>query len=193
MDERFEQISEQAALNASTALSRLVGRPVVVKLSQVEVKAVGDIVWGIDGEETGVGVCLPVTGAVRGEALLFFPMDDAIGLADCLLSREAGVSEELGELELSALKEVGNIVTGAYMTVLSDVSGVRLLEQVPSVERGKFNDVLSDVLAQLSERVERAVVMSIDFLFTQPALKGYWMVLLELADLESIFGRVECT
>ena len=44
-----------------------------------------------------------------------------------MLRRPQGSSADLGELEQSAIKEAGNILSGAYMNALSDFMGLMLL------------------------------------------------------------------
>ncbi len=192
MDRNFPDVSREAGVNASRALSKLVGRPAAIELSAVGVKAVADIVTRINPDERGVGVYMPVTGEVEGAALLFFAMDDAVALARVLVKGKSETSDELGELELSALKEVGNIVTGAYVTVLSNAAGVRLVGRVPALKRDTFGAVLSLLVHGIAEQAEQAVVVEVDFGFVEPTLKAYLIVLLDLAACEMVFGCVEC-
>ena len=47
--------------------------------------------------------------------------------------RRIGFPDDFGELEQSALKEVGNILVGAYVNALSEFMGMMLIMSVPAL------------------------------------------------------------
>ena len=70
-------------------------------------------------------------GDLTGRTLLVFPKKTVMRLAELMLRRPAGSSVALGEMEQSAIKEAGNILSGAYMNALSDFMGMVLLPSPP--------------------------------------------------------------
>ncbi len=118
----FTEISNAAAEHVSSALSKLVDRPVGIEFSKIGVKKVDDLCPLISAEEMVTGVFLPITGDAEGAALLVLTKDDGFTMTDLLNKREPGTTRQLTELDESALKEVGNIITGAYLTVISDTA-----------------------------------------------------------------------
>ena len=193
MDDKIAlEITSKAALHASNSLSKLTGNPVEVKFSQMRTSSLDDIPVKIRPEEMVTATYLRVTGDVSGAALLVLPVEGALLLSDTLLKREAGTTTVLKELETSALKEVGNIVTGAYLTVLSDVSGVRLVENAPHFSSDMFGAVLSQVLAECAARAQEALVAEVEFAFVQPPIRAHLLVLFTLEDSNKIFGAAEC-
>src|SRR3712207_8468447 len=65
-----------------------------------------------------------------------------------MLRRPTGSSTGLGELERSAVKEAGNILSGAYMNALSDFMGLMLLPSPPSLAIDMSNAVLTTAYLQ---------------------------------------------
>ena len=120
MENKLQEINKEAALNTSAALKKLIGQPVSVVISKPEVKDVKELSPTIGAEEIVAGVYLPISGDIQGAALLIFPKETTFTLSDLLVRRPPGTTQELTELDKSALKEVGNIITGNYFTVLGN-------------------------------------------------------------------------
>ena len=40
-------------------------------------------------------------------------------------------AEDFGEMEISVLQEIGNIMTGSYLNSLSDLTGLKIFPSVP--------------------------------------------------------------
>ena len=192
MKRSFADIRAEASVKASVTLSKVVGRPAAIELSAVEVLASDEIIPGVCHGERGIGVYVPVTGDVDGGSVLFFPMADAVALAKAMLQDDSGTSDELGELEVSALKELGNIVTGSYVSVLADAAGIGLIGHAPLLMHGSLGDALALVVDGIAPGIEQAVIMEVHFALTQPPMKAYLIVLLDLVACEAVFGCVEC-
>jgi chemotaxis protein CheC len=86
-------------------------------------------------QETAIIVSLGVVGEVGGQFL--FTLDDAGAskLAGLLLDRAPRAIAEWGEIERSALLETGNILGSAYLSALTNLTGVRLFPTPPEVLR----------------------------------------------------------
>jgi len=57
MENKLQQINEQASAKASQALSKLIDRVVEVGISKVEIKRVEDLSPLIDQEDVVAGIC----------------------------------------------------------------------------------------------------------------------------------------
>ena len=60
----------------------------------------------------------------------------AMTLSRLFLKRAPGTSPELTELEISGLREIGNIVVGAYCTVLANTLSAEIIYRLPLFHRG---------------------------------------------------------
>ena len=52
-------------------------------------------------------------------------------------------AEEFGEMELSVIKEIGNIMTGAYLNSMSDLTGLKILPSAPDLAIDMAGAILS--------------------------------------------------
>jgi chemotaxis protein CheC len=66
---------------------------------------------------------------------------------------------EQEEMGTSALKELGNIVAGSYLTALSDFTGLSLYPSVPGLSIDMFAAVITHGLIELSHVSDYAIVI----------------------------------
>src|SRR5919206_673931 len=120
--------------HAATALSQMTGATIMISVPTITISALEDVPSQIaDSEEPIAAVLMHMLGDLTGRTLLVFPRPTALRLAQIMLRRPERESAEFGELEQSAIKEAGNILSGAYMNALSEFMGLMLLPSPPSL------------------------------------------------------------
>ncbi len=190
MENKLQEVNEQAAVNASEALSKLTDRPVEVEISRTEVKKVEGLSPLIGLEEMVAGIYLPVTGDINGAALLIFPKETAFVLSDLLVKRKPGTTHKLTELDTSALKEVGNIISGNYLTILSNVLQIKIIEHIPNFSFDMFGAIVSQIITDFAQKTEKALVIEIEFTFKPETFKGYFLLLFEVEQFRAMLGSL---
>jgi chemotaxis protein CheC len=125
-------------------------------------------------------------GDLTGRTLLVFPKPTVMRLAELMLRRPVGSSVALGELEASAIKEAGNILSGAYMNALSDFLGMLLLPSPPSLVIDMSNNVLAGAFRDLAADPESILCVESEFMLTEmrQTLRGFFLLLPDLASLQ---------
>ena len=191
MKNKLLEISKQAALSASRALSKLIGKPAKIEILNVNVKSVEALNPIIEPEEMVAGIYLPVTGTVKGASLLIFPKETAFTLSDLLVRREPGATRKLTELDKSALKEVGNILSGNYFTTFSNMLQVKIIEHIPQFSFDMFGAILSQIISDFAHEAEKALVIEMEFTFKPIRLKGYFLLLLRMDEINAILGSLK--
>ena len=187
----LDDITREAAENTSKALTKLLDRNVSIEFLRVGVKNVDDLCPLIPSEEIVAGILMPVTGEAEGAALLVFPKETALALTEFLTDRASGTAGQLTEFDKSALKEVGNIIAGAYLTVVSNTIAARLIEHVPEFAYDMFGAIISQVVTKFAEDAEDVFIVEVEFAFPPENLRGYLLLVFGKADSERIFGALE--
>lgn len=180
------EISGLAAENASGSLSKLTGETVKVEVSKIEISNTRKSFSGIDPESMVAGVYMPVTGEIKGASLLIFPEKIAFDLCDLLVKRELGTSHQLTELDKSALKEVGNIVCGSFITVLSNTLKIKIIEHIPSFSFDMFGAVTDKIITQFALEEREALVIEVKFVFERIPVRGYLVLMFGLEEMKAI-------
>ena len=144
---QLDALREEANIgagHAATALSQMTGCTIMISVSTINIARLEDVPPQVSGpEEPVAAVLMHMLGDLTGRTLLVFPKPTAIRLSELMLRRPHGSSKDLGELEQSAIKEAGNILSGAYMNALSDFMGLMLLPSPPTHAVDKSAAVLS--------------------------------------------------
>ena len=119
--------------HAATALSELTGRRIMVAVPDVSVVAlerVGELL-GDPGQAVSA-VIVTVSGDITGRTLQIFDGRAASALVSLLLGvEEPEFPGEFGTIESSALKEIGNVIVGAYLNALATFTAMEITMSVP--------------------------------------------------------------
>ena len=132
---------------------------------------------------------LAMNGPTPGTLLLVFPGDSARALLERLLGGRA--AEPLDEMGVSALKEVGNILASAYLVALGGLLGLPLLPSVPQLAWDMAGAVLDQILGELGETGERALLVETEFhgeASLPEVIRGHFLILPDPATLEAILA-----
>jgi len=179
--------------HAATALSQMTGGTIMISVPTITIAALEDVPSQIDdGEEPIAAVLMHMLGDLTGRTLLVFPMPTAIRLAQLMLRRPHDPSADFGELEQSAIKEAGNILTGAYMNALSEFMGLMLLPSPPSLAVDMSAAVLTTAYLQFGGDKDMVFAVETQFFFqgTDERLRGFFLLLPDVASLQTLLRAV---
>src|ERR1700683_3593816 len=117
----LERINTFATKNASNALSKISGSPSTINYFKVAIGSIEMFQSFMDDKEIKVATVVPFTQALEGTSVLVLKLEDALILSRLFLRKKPSTNKKLSEMEISAFNEIGNIVTGSYTTVLSNM------------------------------------------------------------------------
>lgn len=159
----LKEISNIGMGHAATALSQMIGQRINLRVPRVAVTEIRDVPEHLGGAEAMmVGVTVQILGEARGSIMLLFPQESARHLLDCLLQREESALV-MSELNVSALKEVGNILASAYLSAIGNLLHKTLIPSVPLLSYDMAGAVVDYVLIDLSQKGNLALVVETDF------------------------------
>ena len=180
----LERINEFATKNASNALAKITGSPSTINYFNVEIGNVEMFQSFMDDKEIKVAIVVPFTQALEGTSVLVLNLEDALILSRLFLRKKPSTNRKLSEMEISALNEIGNIVTGSYTNILSNMLGKHILTRTPIFTSGVFDTLTSEFKKLIKPPSKNVAVIDISFSIEQPKLRGKLLVILKLADIE---------
>jgi chemotaxis protein CheC len=179
--------------HAATAMSQLIGQKVMLRVPQItitDIARVPDLLGG--AEKLVVGITLQILGDARGNILLIFSRESASRLLSSLIS-----SDEKGwvldELSSSALREVGNILSSAYLNALGSLLQLSLIPSIPLLAYDMAGAVVDHVLIELSPAGEEVMVVETEFLAGishEEMIRGHVLLLPDPRSLEIFLQAV---
>lgn len=158
----LREIGNIGAGNAATALSQMTGCPVQMGIPTVKVLAVEEIADEVGAtDEVVAAMFLGVEGDAPGHMLFVMSEAAARTMVDLLMGSggQASTVGSFSEMELSALQEVSNIMTGSYLGALSQITGLRLEPTPPAVGVDMAGALLGAALAEIAMVSDTALLL----------------------------------
>jgi chemotaxis protein CheC len=158
----LREIGNIGAGTAASALAQMTGRTVPMGVPTVTLLPVEEVADRTgDAERVVAAMFLGVNGDVTG--LMLFVMDEeaARDVVDALMGGMGRAADGDGftEMELSALQEVANILTGSYLNALAQITGLRLEPTPPAVGVDFAGALVGAALVEVAMASETAILI----------------------------------
>ncbi len=137
----LKEIGNIGAGNAASALASMLSQKVDMKVPRVELLDFKELGEAMGGEEQIMaGIYLRIEGDLQGSIMFLLEEKSAYALVGKLMGMQV---TELDEMAQSALKEIGNIITGSYLNSLSTLTNLTISESVPDLAVDMAGAILS--------------------------------------------------
>lgn len=187
----LKEIGTIGAGHAATSLSEMIGKRVEVTVPKAIVLNLEDVPDALGGAGVIVsGVFFLVDGEIDAIFILLFSLDEGKKMVDLLTFKELGYTKVIDEFGKSALKELGNVTAGAYLTALSKVTGIKTSYSIPNYASDMLGAVIDGVLIHLSLEAKDAMMLEAEFMIGKDVVRGNILFLPEPKGLEIILGKV---
>lgn len=176
--------------NATTALSSMLNRKISMKEPMVkltDISSLDDLAGG--AENPVVAILMTITGDINGMMIFIMNRGSARHLANLVLGRD-DVETHFDHMDFSALKEIGNIISGAYMTSLSTLLGISVRSSVPQVSCDMAGAVLSVPAIEFGKLGDKALIIDSKFDETDDDVDGFFILIPDLESYNRIFSKV---
>lgn len=190
----LKEIGNIGAAHAATALSDLLQKKIDMRVPKVEMVSFNDMMELAGGSENVVvGIFLRIEGDVEGSMFFVLPVEQANRFIRRLIHDESFdfYSPSVSELGLSAMQEMGNILSGSYLSALSDFTGLKIYPTVPGLSIDMFGAIISIGLIELSQVSDTVIVINTsiyeDEILDDEEVKGHFFLLPDPDSFESIF------
>lgn len=185
----LREIGNIGAGNATTALAQMLQCKVDMAVPQINLLEFKDIGAAMGGEELIMaGIYLGVEGDITGSIMFLVEKDSARHLVSKLMGMELE-GEEFSEMELSALKEVGNIITGAYLNSLSSLTNLKIYPSIPDLTVDMAGAILSVPAIEFGALGDKILLIQTKF-FDDVAIDGYFVLIPDLPSYSKILSAL---
>lgn len=175
----LKEIGNIGAGNATTAIANMLGMKMDMSVPNVELLPVEKI-GGVIGSEDQVvvGIMLGVETDIQGSMMFLMDLPSAHHLVNKLMMRDPDYDAEFDEMDLSALKEIGNIISGAYLSALSGLTNLTITPTVPYVSIDMAAAILSVPAIEFGMVGDNALLINTEIGDDQ-GIKGYFILMPE--------------
>ena len=175
----LKEIGNIGAGNAASSLAQMLQAKVEMKVPRVELLDFNQIGEAIGGEDQIMaGIYVLVQGDISGSMMFLLEQKSAqklIGNMMSAMGMEPGGGEVLNEMEQSVLKEIGNIITGAYLNSLSAMTNLKITESVPDLTIDMAGAILSVPAIEFGMVGDKMLMIQTAF-SNEDDLNGYFIL-----------------
>ena len=187
----LKEIGNIGAGNATTALAKMMNMKIDMNVPRVDLVPFTNLpdIFG-SPEEVLAGILVQLDGDIKGMMMFLVKEKSAHNLVNSLMGGMIQSSGDgFSDMELSALGEIGNIIIGAYLSAMSNLTSLKISSSVPyisidmagallcvpAIEFGKLGDKVLLIETQFGE---------LDF------VNGYFLMVPELESYDAILSSL---
>jgi chemotaxis protein CheC len=183
----LREVGNIGAGHAATALSQMLNRTVRISEPSIEILKFEDLAARIGDDDAEISVVhMAVLGDAPGQMLVLFDRAQAVGFVQTFISRLVGDIQVFDSIADSTLKEIGNIIAGAYLTALMSLTGTNLLPSIPTLSSGTARSTFQ-ALTRIPPEQE-VFLIETGFLEGGPATSGQFILIPDAGSLQPLFS-----
>ncbi|NLM43546.1 MAG: chemotaxis protein CheC [Clostridiales bacterium] len=173
----LKEIGNIGAGNAITALSKMVSKKIDMRVPIVNIAEFKEVAEIVGGPETLVsGIYFNVSGDINGCIMFLIDIKSSRILVNWLMGKK-DTSIEFDDIEISALKEVGNILASSYISSISTLTGLNITVSVPFLAIDMAGAIMSVPVILYGQVGDRVVLIETDFLEGTNHVRGNFFLI----------------
>jgi chemotaxis protein CheC len=160
--------------HSATSLSQMVGREINITVPAISVEHISNVPCMVSNDKV-VGLLLDIKDDDRTIGYLYtmFSEKSAGNIVDTLLGQPMGTTTAIGEMEQSAIMEVGNILASSFCDAIAEFLGIVLLPSPPNFVCDMVSAIIQNSLIEISMIADDAIVFRTDLADEQHIFDGY--------------------
>ncbi|WP_246939873.1 chemotaxis protein CheC [Bacillus pinisoli] len=190
----LKEVGNIGAGHAATALSKLLDKKIDMKVPDVKVVSFNEMMDIVGGMESVVAsVFLRVEGDAPGSMFYILSIEQASRFIQ-QLTKDSSFSLDnppYPEMALSALQELGNILSGSYLSSFSDFTNLNMYPSVPAISIDMVGAIISFGLMELSTVGDYAILINTalqeEEQTVQGSVEGHFFLLPDPHSFSTIF------
>ncbi len=182
------ELGNIGAGNATTSLSVLLSSRLTMTAPIVKLYDFNELENALGGPETSVvGVLSRLNGPINAMILFVLGLEDAKNLASVMLGTEL---EWHGDMGISAIGEIANILIGSYVASLGNLSGMELRYSQPQICIDMAGAILSVPCIEYGMISDKALLINSGFKAGNQEINGYIMLISEMHSFDQLLQKL---
>lgn len=180
----LKEIGNIGAGNAATSLSEMLSKRIDMNVPEVSILNYNDVIESIGGaENVVVGILVSFDGDIDGVILFLLKKEFVHLIINSLLGTELHNFEEISEMEMSALSEIGNIMVSSYVNSISSLTNMKIDITVPSLNIDMSGALLDAVTAEFAEAADKAIFIKEKYFCQDETVYSHMLLLPSMTSL----------
>ena len=191
----LKELGNIGAGNAATSLSVMLDEGVGISMPKVQLLGYDEVVRAIgDPEDIGIAIMIQYGGDVRGVVLFVLNHQDAMAIGKMLLGQFQGGDPRgdgsLSDMNMSAVKEIGNILGCSYLGSIATMTGLDFEVSVPYVAIDMVGAIISAPLLLFSIDNSKILLIEGSFSTDSQSMKSHVILFADIPSLNLILQKL---
>ncbi|WP_311315305.1 chemotaxis protein CheC [Clostridioides sp. ZZV15-6383] len=187
----LREIGNIGSGNAITALASMINSNIEVLIPMVKILEYNEATNLLGGPENKV-VCilLDMKGDIDG--MFIFLLDESITqlMLSYLFNKEEALLDEIEEIEISAIKEIGNIMASSYINAIASMLNMTISISVPDICIDMVGAVLNVPMIRFSDVGDKVLFIENKFKMSDNYFTSHILMIPEMGSLREILVRL---
>lgn len=151
--------------NAANALSSMLGRKVAIEMPEVKIMGYNEAIDWIGGpENVTAGVLSRLEGEINGIILSIQQIEFIDLVLRHMMGTEIQDYQQLDDLGISALVEVGNIMVSAFANAMAGLTGIKIRLTVPAFAIDMQGAIIAVPMAEFGGQSDYIMTIGANFI-----------------------------
>ncbi len=190
----LKEIGNIGSGNACTALAMLLNTFVdmtVPSIRFLDFESVKEFLGG--GASEVLGIRIGVKEDLTGMMFHIVKKQFAERIINTFYPKELETLNDLNDMDLSVLSEMGNITSGAYANALASLSNMKVDIMTPEYHVNTIEEILQIPLMEYAEVGDKILVVDEQFIMGDEKLTSHMLLILDGPSLHKLFERLGIT
>mgnify|MGYP000765074910 FL=1 len=187
----LKEIGNIGAGNATTALAKMMNMKIDMNVPRVDLVPFTNLpdIFG-SPEEVLAGILVQLDGDIKGMMMFLVKEKSAHNLVNSLMGGMIQSSGDgFSDMELSALGEIGNIIIGAYLSAMSNLTSLKISSSVPYISIDMAGALLSVPAIEFGKLGDKVLLIETQF-GELDFVNGYFLMVPELESYYAILSSL---
>lgn len=183
----FQEIGTIGTGNAVSALSKLVDRKIIMETPKTKLIPFNEIAEMVGGtEEIIYSIYQRVEGTIAADIFFILHKESVEQLTEKTLNK-VNIIERDEELKLSTITEIGNILSGCYLSAVSNFFEKPIYISTPQTVEDMAGAILTHGITKYASYGEEALVVETKFHLNHEPTNGFFVFIPDPETIEKIY------
>ncbi|HHX92045.1 MAG TPA: CheY-P-specific phosphatase CheC [Clostridiales bacterium] len=186
----LREIGNIGAGNAASSLATMLDERIDIGLPIVQISDFNDAIHAMGGAETmTAGVLINYSGEANGMIMFLIEIGEAKKLVSHMLKDFDNI-DEMTDLKLSAIKEMGNILGSSYLGSIATLTGLDIHLSIPYVSIDMAGALMSVPIIEFGAVGDKVMFIEESFMVEETHFKSNVVMFAEIDTLALIMERL---
>jgi len=182
----LKEVGTMGAGRAATALCEIINLPIEITVPDAKLVPSADFAKIAAGpDEERIALVIALQGELHGRVFFLISPDEARSLGALLLGQTVDTIKFEDPMFQSAIKEALNIIVGAYMSALSELTGIGIMFSIPYLALDVHTAVF--IAEQMPQRSEDMILIETRLKIKNNNFGGFLLFFPDMPSIKRIF------